>query len=216
LSERIIFLDIDGVIGDFDAHLDAQGKRKPDGRIDRDALDFQWWKSMPVFEGAREFHADLQKLAEVKFLTGPMVSVDCFGGKAAWISQTFLPQRGKWALTDLIICHSKRKGLLAGEGRILVDDTLANIEQWQAAGGIGIHHKGDFKATLDAVHKALAALPAPQSAPPIRASAEQLARLRAAQRPARPKAASKKPSAIKTLYFQKDTQSAHSQTSTAA
>jgi len=165
LSERIIFLDIDGVIGDFDAHLDAQGKRKPDGRIDRDALDFQWWKSMPVFEGAREFHADLQKLAEVKFLTGPMVSVDCFGGKAAWISQTFLPQRGKWALTDLIICHSKRKGLLAGEGRILVDDTLANIEQWQAAGGIGIHHKGDFKATLDAVHKALAALPAPQSAP---------------------------------------------------
>lgn len=166
----VIFLDIDGVIGDFDTHIETQNKRKPDGRINHDALDHAWWVSMPVFAGAKDFHTALTQLAEVKFLTGPMVSVDCFGGKAAWISQKFLPERGKWALTDLIICHSKRKSLLAGPSRILIDDSAENIASWTAAGGIGILHKGDFAATLATAKDAITRLGGPSPQPSARGS----------------------------------------------
>lgn len=155
MEKTIIFLDIDGVIGDFDAHAVNENKYKDNGKLDHDALDFKWWSTMPVVEGANDFYDTLTNIAEVKFLTGPMVSVDCFGGKAAWISQKFLPQKGKWALTDLIICHSKRKGLLAGPTRILIDDTKANVDAWRQAGGIGIYHEGDFSKTLMLLQKEL-------------------------------------------------------------
>jgi hypothetical protein len=145
---EIVFLDIDGVLSDFDAHAKAHNAIKSDGKFNYDALDFKWWSTIPVVSGARAFYDALQATEiDVKFLTGPMVSVECFGGKASWLQNQFLPDRGKWALTDLIICHSKRKDLLAGVGRVLIDDTLANVQAWEAAGGIGIHHKGCFKET---------------------------------------------------------------------
>ena len=57
---------------------------------------------------------------------------------------------------DLIICPSKDKGFLAGEGRILIDDREQNIKDWENAGGVGIHHKGNFDETLKALQVILA------------------------------------------------------------
>jgi hypothetical protein len=143
------------VIADFDGHAAAHGKKDAAGRLDREALDFGWWVSMPAFPGAAEFYDALSRRGQVKFLTGPMLSADCYGGKAAWIEK-FHPQRGKWLLRDLIICNSKDKELLAGPGRILIDDRENNIREWKAAGGTGVLHRGDFTATLAALDRALA------------------------------------------------------------
>lgn len=77
-----------------------------------------------------------------------MISADCFGGKAEWLSTKFLPERGKWCLTDLFIVHSKRKQLLATPNRLLVDDRPDNVKSWQDAGGLAVHHQGDFEQTL--------------------------------------------------------------------
>ena len=167
---EIIFLDIDGVVADFDTHLHTQNKTKPNGKIDHDALDYAWWSTIPIYEGARSFYDELTALNEVKFLTGPMVSVDCFAGKAAWISEKFLPDRGKWALTDLIICHSKRKNLMAAPNRILIDDRIENVESWRQAGGIGIHHQGDFTQTLAQVKRHTRAEP---TAVPVKSSVKK-------------------------------------------
>jgi 5'(3')-deoxyribonucleotidase len=158
-----IFIDLDGVLADFDTHAQAQGKIKADGKTDYDALDTEWWRTMPAFDGAVEFLKDLKKEGQTKFLTGPMVSPECHYGKAQWITN-FEPGRGKWALMDLIICPSKDKRFLAAEDRILVDDRIGNIKDWEAAGGVGIHHTGDFADTLARTQKAAAKIRAAKTA----------------------------------------------------
>lgn len=150
-KEIHIFLDMDGVISDFEFHAKAQGKYEEDGEtIKWDDLDYQWWITMPAVEGAREFYNALRKEARVKFLTGPVFSEDCFAGKAAWI-KSFLPENGRNALRDLIICPSKNKFYLARENHILIDDRQVNIIDWNNYGGVGIHHQGDFNLTLNSL-----------------------------------------------------------------
>lgn len=155
MVKPIIFLDLDGVVADFESHAHSQNKyHQVTGKLDREALDHQWWSTIPVFDGARAFYAALQKIGPVKFLTGPMLHSGCHSGKAEWI-QSFDAERGKWALRDLIICPSTDKHFLAGPNRILIDDRKNNIADWRLAGGIAILHTGDFDATLQAVHRAL-------------------------------------------------------------
>lgn len=154
-SKFDIFLDIDGVIADFEDHLDTQGKRDENGRIKWDELDQQWFSTIPVYEGAQQFHKDLSSLGTVRFLTAPTLSVGCFAGKAQWVSESFLPKKGKYALSSLMIMAKKDKQLVARPDRILVDDTKANIDSWIEAGGIGIHHTGDYAQTLQAVKDAI-------------------------------------------------------------
>lgn len=166
-NEIIVFFDIDGVLGDFDSHARAQGKMKPDGKVDYDALDQGWWKTMPVYDGARALVDGMRKVAQVRFLTGPTASAACYGGKAEWVRHTFQPEKGKFGLMDLLICPAKDKGLLAGSRRILVDDRIENVEAWQAAGGIGVHHTGDFARTAQVLAAHIARLQprAPQPRP---------------------------------------------------
>jgi len=152
-----IFLDLDGVIADFDRHAREAGKLTKQGKPDYDKLEQAWWATMPAFKGAEQFYQELRRLGEVKFLTGPVPLSDCFGGKAEWVSN-FDRRRGRWALKDLIICPSNDKQLLGGPGRILIDDRPENIRQWQQAGGLGVLHRGNFSQTLHEVRVLSAAL----------------------------------------------------------
>jgi hypothetical protein len=153
----IIFFDIDGVLGDFDSHARARGKMKPDGKVDYEALEQEWWASMPVYDGARALVQAARKLGAVRFLTGPIPSPTCYGGKAEWV-KNFQPEKGRFGLMDLIICPASDKGLMAGPRRILIDDRIENVEGWRAAGGIGIHHTGDFTQTFAKVAQAVRGL----------------------------------------------------------
>jgi 5'(3')-deoxyribonucleotidase len=150
-----IFLDMDGVISDLDTHAAKTGKYDESGKLQYDALDLNWWSSMPVFWGAKSFHKKLKTLGTVRFLTAPTLSKDCFGGKANWITDKFNSGRGRFALLDLIICRGSDKNLLARDTHILVDDRENNVKAWQEAGGIGVHHKGDFKKTLARVEEVI-------------------------------------------------------------
>ncbi len=149
-----IFLDLDGVIADFEGHAHTHDKYHTTGKLNREALDHQWWSTIPIYDGAREFYKNLQDIGPIKFLTGPMLHSGCHSGKAEWI-QNFDEERGKWALRDLIICPSTDKYLLAGPSRILIDDRKNNIADWNEAGGIGILHTGDFEASLKMVLNAI-------------------------------------------------------------
>jgi 5'(3')-deoxyribonucleotidase len=167
-TAEIIFLDIDGVLADFDSHAEAHNVRRENGKFDYSKLDFKWWSTIPVFDGALRFYEECKDIAEVKFLTGPMLSVDCFQGKAHWIAHKFLPQRGKFALSDLMIMNSKKKQLLATPNRILIDDTKANVDKWREAGGIAIHHTGDYAKTLAELKSIISAKPNVAPAKPPR------------------------------------------------
>lgn len=149
-----IFVDMDGVLSDFDLHARERGKFKLDGSPKWDELDFAWWESMPAFPGARKFYDALKRIGNVRILTAPIISVDCFGGKAAWVEK-FFPEKGHYALLDLIICRASDKKFLARPNHILIDDRIKNVEEWVAAGGIGIHHKGDFADTIKRTQEAM-------------------------------------------------------------
>lgn len=168
LSNFTVFFDIDGVLGDFDAHLEAHGLRGPDGAPRWNALSLTWWQTMPPLAGAQDFFSRVAAVLEARFLTAPTLSVECFAGKASWV-QTFRPQEGKGALKRLIIAPSSDKAYLAGPTRILIDDREKNIREWVAAGGIGIHFTGDFAAAERALCAAIPGLvlpAAPVKAPP--------------------------------------------------
>lgn len=149
-----IFVDMDGVLSDFDSHAKTHGKFDDAGSPKWDEMDFHWWFTMPAFENMKAFYAALKEIGNTSFLTGPSVSPLCHHGKAAWIES----QWNKWALSELIICPSSRKYYLSAPGRILIDDRIRNIEEWNAAGGAGILHKGDYADTLAQTRQAAASL----------------------------------------------------------
>jgi len=164
-TEIRIFLDLDGVIADFETHITTQNKLKPDGKIDWVALDHQWWATMPAFEGARAFYDRLRTLAPVKFLTKPVLNEGSYSGKAAWV-KSFVPERGRWILRDLIVFPGDDKHLLARPNRILIDDRENNIKAWREAGGVGILHTGDFQKTLSELQTIIADLRKDITPPP--------------------------------------------------
>lgn len=149
-----VFFDIDGVLGDFDSHLDAHDARGREGQTLWDKLTLDWWISMPAIRGAADFFTMVAQQADTRFLTAPSLSADCYQGKAQWV-QTFLPQEGKYALKRLVIAHASAKQFLAGPNRILIDDRQKNIDEWVAAGGTGILFKGDFAAVAAELKKHL-------------------------------------------------------------
>lgn len=157
------FIDMDGVLSDFDGHAKDNGKYGPGGETLWDALDMGWWQSMPMFAGAAEFFTALGAQGPVRFLTAPVPQVDCFAGKADWVSR-FRDGEGAADLERLVICRAVDKNLLARPHHILIDDRQKNIDEWQAAGGIGILHKGDFADTKRRVLAAMAAYAAPAPA----------------------------------------------------
>ena len=149
-----IYLDVDGVLLDFDSHAHDTGKYNESGKMDYESLDYEWYQGLPEYDGARDFHRDLSDIARVRFLTAPTMTPDYHRSRSEWVTE-FLPKKGKFALLDLIICPARDKSLLAAPHRILVDDSEKNIKAWTEAGGIGIHHKGDYAETLAAVKQAM-------------------------------------------------------------
>ena len=167
-----IFIGPNGVLSDFQSHLETQGKLDADGKPEWTKLDLAWWKSLPAFTGAKAFYDDVKKLGVTRFLTGPVAHPNGFEGPAEW-AMAFRPESKKFALLDVIVCRSKDKMLLARPNNVLIDFRQNVIDAWTAAGGIGILHKGDFadtlKRTQDAVaayERTLTAAPAPAAPKP--------------------------------------------------
>ena len=68
--------------------------------------------------------------------------------KQAWLKKHY-PHK-QWNFKIGPYPHQKHK--FAQEQHILIDDTLKNIEQWKAAGGIGILHENSRKTIAQLEH----------------------------------------------------------------
>lgn len=147
MTDRNIFLDLDGVIADFESHADNTGLVL--GDLDYARMDREWWATIPVFDGAFDFYKQLGEYGKVRFLTAVVMHPGCHSGKADWVIR--FAGKGKWGLKDLMICARKDKHLLARPGSILIDDNAKNVQSWLDAGGVGIHHAGCFETTLQNV-----------------------------------------------------------------
>ena len=160
MEKKILYLDIDGVLANFDKAMDAlcSGINAPERRQDHERHKKQvlelCQRNPSVFEelepidGALEAVDKLFQLYHIYFLSSPMWFLPAsFVGKRLWIENHF----GEKAVRRLILTH--RKDLCLGD--YLVDDRIIN----GAAnfGGTFIHFGSvqfpDWKTTLPFLEK---------------------------------------------------------------
>ena len=150
----MIFVDIDGVLADFvTAAFSVHGKiydpeayprkewsiSKVLGVSDREfwrRIDFageSFWENLDLFPHGIEMLGMLSKYDEICFATSPSSSPASYSGKRRWLQKMGF---------DLIpAMFGSKKHLMAGPGRILIDDSPHNCEQWQKHGGTAILFK---------------------------------------------------------------------------
>jgi len=162
---RTIFLDMDGVVADFDTFV-SNLLGRPVGWHDskQDLTEDEWEKlasvdrlyyQLPLMPDATKLVAYVKSLStrvKVGFLTAvPRRSTipSARDDKQAWVDKYFPGMRmdiGPYS-------HHKQKWCAPGD--ILVDDRPSNILEWSAAGGVAIYHTGDVDATIKRINEVL-------------------------------------------------------------
>ena len=138
-----IFSDMDGVLTDFDESF----KKASDGIAPRDyekkfGKDKFWelidgggvgyWVGMPYMPDG-ETYWNYIKDYDVELLSSPSRSNTSRLGKRLWV-------RNNMPGVKLTLAQAYLKKNYAAPNHILIDDRESNIDQWRAAGGIGILH----------------------------------------------------------------------------
>jgi len=134
-----LFLDLDGVLADFD-----RGVIGLTGRHPREQTVREMWRKVaraPDFFAALAFTRDGRRLWEFCRPLNPTILTGLpRGGWAA-------PQKRRWvaemlgAEVPIITCMSREKARYAALGHVLVDDRDTAREPWEKAGGVFIHHR---------------------------------------------------------------------------
>jgi 5'(3')-deoxyribonucleotidase len=155
-----IYLDMDGVVADFDEYAartlgipPSQGiypnevwyKLATNSRLYRDLVKTPYADKL-VF---RCSVIAKQQGYELKFLTAVPKGNDvpwAFYDKVIW-AQKYFP-----GIPVMFGPFSKDKYIHCQPGDILIDDRTSNIEEWRVAGGLGILHR-DFDDTLAQLSK---------------------------------------------------------------
>lgn len=141
--KRNHFIDLDGVLGDFDGHFFKQFKLIPE-ELSRSqvhkllASDPYFFLDLPVMPGAHDFWNWLYVNGfNPIVLTGvPHQNYDQAAfNKKQWVARNF----GYRA--NVITCRSEDKRLNGKPDDVLVDDRTKYQHLWEEMGGIFIHHK---------------------------------------------------------------------------
>lgn len=136
-----IYCDMDGVLVDFE-----KGYRELTGTYSKNHPDNKsFWQ--PISDAGASFWANLDwmpdgeelwryiKKYKPNILSAPSQDPSSRVGKEAWVKMNLKNNYNK-----LYLYSRANKKLFAGENRILIDDMQQTIDEWNAAGGIGIHH----------------------------------------------------------------------------
>jgi len=153
---KILYLDMDGVVADFNAYVRNRLGRKEQG----EKWPEQDWKKL---SSNPHLYRDLDKTPEADDLV-ENCQIFCETHNYALMFLTAIPNNNNmpWAFYDKILWiqdrypqipvmfgpYSDDKQHHCHNGDILIDDRTSNIEQWRTAGGIGILHKGNLANTL--------------------------------------------------------------------
>ena len=157
-----LFLDLDGVLADFDAGLARLGhaagtgmnrsreEMDADARARKDALyaaiaGTSFFRTLPAMADAHRLwtavrHLDPVILTAIPRFEAPDHFAEAAAHKYAWVCATFEPiPRERFIATT-----SRDKPLFmtpdSPRPQVLVDDRVKNVEAWRATGGVGILH----------------------------------------------------------------------------
>lgn len=150
--QRVVMLDMDGVIADFmGAALRLHGR---EGLFDEPASKGVWdtekllgisanqfwkpinatpdfWPDLPKTAEADEIVALAESLGEVTILTAPALGDECFLGKRQWLRRHYPKYVSRLAF-------AKEKHLYASPRHLLIDDKDSNCTKFREAGGRAI------------------------------------------------------------------------------
>jgi 5'(3')-deoxyribonucleotidase len=160
---RTIFVDMDGVVADFDTFASNLLGRKIGWHDSKFDLTKEEWEilasvdrlyfQLPLMPDATKLIAYVKSLLtrfHVQFLTAvPRRSTmpEAKADKQAWVDKYFPGMK-----MDIgPFSHDKQKWCKPGD--ILIDDRPSNIEEWTAAGGIAIYHTGDVDKTIKTLNE---------------------------------------------------------------
>ena len=151
VSDYKVYLDMDGVIADFDKRFEdlsgmkprefesKYGKNKFWEFIDEDNK-ISFWVGIPEMPGAKAL-VDAVKKYNYELLTAPSVKKQSYLGKILWVRNHSDLLGGKPRIN---FKKAKEKHLVKPQLEktdILIDDREDTIGRWEAAGGTGIHYK---------------------------------------------------------------------------
>jgi 5'(3')-deoxyribonucleotidase len=143
-----IYLDMDGVVADFDEYaartlgLPPSSGIYPDDRWYNLASNARLYKDLIKTPYADELVFQCSAIAkrngfDLKFLTAVPKGNDvpwAFWDKVVW-AQCYFP-----GIPVMFGPFSKDKWQHCKPGDVLIDDRVSNIEEWRAASGVGVHH----------------------------------------------------------------------------
>ncbi len=137
-----IFVDLDGVLVDFDKKFEQELGDKPEVLFKKYGDDFVW----DILDKIDNFWFDMDPKLDAEelwnfvlpynpsILTKPAKSVySCKKDKRKWVD--------KYLGEDIKVLFEQDKSKYATPNSILIDDQEKNISKWETAGGIGILHK---------------------------------------------------------------------------
>jgi len=142
LQYLTLFIDLDGVLADFDKHF-----HQHHNKFFREFGDEEAWTKLKEIP---DFWLDLDPMFDafelwnrIKTLHIPIVLLSSPGShdehrarfqKRLWVDKHLGRD------VPLILCAAKDKCKFAGKDRVLIDDMNLNIDQWVNHGGHGILH----------------------------------------------------------------------------
>jgi hypothetical protein len=145
MTSYTIYSDMDGVITDFEKRFkDFSNGMEPRDYENKFGKE-KFWELIDVEVGV-PFFAGMDWMPDGKtywnhikkynpiLLSAPSRKEESKYGKRIW------KKRNMPSTTKLILTPAWKKQEYASPTSILIDDREKNIEQWQEAGGIGIHH----------------------------------------------------------------------------
>lgn len=155
---KTIFVDMDGVVADFDTFAsNLLGRKLLSLRCKFDLTGEEWEKlkavdrlyyQLPLMPDATKLIAYVKSLStrfHVQFLTAVprrTTMPEARADKQAWVDKYFPGMKmdiGPYS-------HDKQKWCSMGD--ILIDDRPSNIDEWTKAGGVAIYHSGDVDKTI--------------------------------------------------------------------
>lgn len=147
-----VYLDLDGVMADFDAHFPALFGVDHKSMLDDDMWSTinghpSYFRDMPPCPGAKEFYRSIEWLT-------PIILTACPKSNYPHVAR----QKREWVREHLsttcqvlpVMGGSSKPLFMQSPGDILIDDFERNTKAWQLEGGFAILHK-DFKTTTKAL-----------------------------------------------------------------
>lgn len=134
-----LFLDLDGVLADFDGEVKRRWGARADDFDDDDlwariAAAPGFFAELPPMPDALEIWAAVRELRPTILTGAPWSVPTAEADKVAWCARVL------GADVPVIVCKAREKAKHCTPGAVIVDDRPRYRALWEGAGGVWIHH----------------------------------------------------------------------------